>query len=266
MSTTPDILTPRDSTTMGVFADAAGYLSAVEVHDRLPQHDASWSGGTSKAQGDSLKLSRADDVRVTCPLFQAEYGGATPTSALHLRFSRCDIKRAIALNEGWHSRLPALTNWQGCFAFSAECGNVVYAVAIWGRPVARAYNGTKTIELRRMAVADDGPKNTASRMIGWMIRNLKRAGEYTKAISYQDTAVHAGTIYKASGWIPVKVGKDTWDRPNQGARRRRSDSQEVGEKVRWEHLLQPQASASEECVSELPKGESVAPEGRKDNA
>ncbi len=45
MSTTPDILTPRDSTPTGVFADASGYLSAVEVHDPAAKHDASWSGG-----------------------------------------------------------------------------------------------------------------------------------------------------------------------------------------------------------------------------
>jgi hypothetical protein len=36
-----------------------------------------------------------------------------------------DIKRALQLNKAWHSRLPKLTNWQGCIAFGAECGNVV---------------------------------------------------------------------------------------------------------------------------------------------
>ena len=185
---------------------------------------------------------RADDVRITCPLFQEEYGGAVPTSAHQLRFSRTNIKRALALNREWHSRLPELTNWQGCIGFSAECNNVVYAVAIWGRPVARAYNGTATVELRRMAVCDDAPKNTATRMIGWMLRELKREGRYTKAISYQDTAVHTGIIYKGSGWTPISVGKDTWDRPNQGAKRRRSDSQEVGVKVRWEYPLASSAN------------------------
>jgi hypothetical protein len=46
MSTTPDLSTPpNDSTTTGVFADAAGYLSAVEVHDHAAKQSASWSGG-----------------------------------------------------------------------------------------------------------------------------------------------------------------------------------------------------------------------------
>lgn len=187
-----------------------------------------------------LHSSCVDDVRVTCPLFQEEYGGSTPTSTLQLQFAVMDIKRALQLNDKWHSRLPKLTNWPGCFAYGAECNNIVYAVSIWGRPVARAYNGTATVELRRMAIADDAPKNTATRMIGWMIRELKKSGKYTNAISYQDTAVHNGTIYKASGWNPVKVGKDTWDRPNQ-RNRRREDSQEVGAKVRWEISLQNNA-------------------------
>jgi len=57
MSTTPDIITPRGSTTTGVFADAAGYLSAVEVHDPAPKQSASWSGGTSKTQPERQTLN-----------------------------------------------------------------------------------------------------------------------------------------------------------------------------------------------------------------
>lgn len=175
-----------------------------------------------------------DDVRVTCPLFQEEYGGATPTSTLQLRFSKIDVKRAVKLNNQWHSRLPQLSNWQGCSAYAAECGNVVYAVAMWGQPVARMLNGRGWIELRRMAIADDAPKNTATRMIGWMLRELKKEGRWTRAISYQDTAVHSGTIYKASGW---KIGNRSeggeWSRPSRG----REKVQTASEKVRWEYPL-----------------------------
>ena len=173
-----------------------------------------------------------DDVRVTCPLFQEEYGGATPTSTLQLRFAKTDIKRALALNKQWHSRMPKLTNWQRCEAFAAECGNVVYAIAIWGRPVAREFNGRGYIELRRMAIADDAPKNTATRMIGWMIRELKKRGEYTKAISYQDTGSHKGTIYKASGWQAVGLKKNIGTGWNT---RDRNAMQSTSDKVRWEY-------------------------------
>ncbi len=73
----------------------------------------------------SCSAFRVDDVRVTCPLFQEEYGGSIPTSTLQLQFSRMDIKRALRLNDEWHSRLPKLTNWQGCFAYGAECAVVI---------------------------------------------------------------------------------------------------------------------------------------------
>lgn len=176
----------------------------------------------------------AGDARVAYPLFQEEYGGSIPTSALQLIFSRIGIKYALLLNEQWHSRLPLLSNWQGCFAYGAECNNVMYGIAIWGRPVARSFNGLGYIELRRMAVSDDAPKNTASRMIGWMLREIRKEGTYKKAISYQDTEVHSGIIYKATGWNATRSGKDSWDRPKQGNSRRRLDRQVVGLKIRWE--------------------------------
>ncbi len=201
-------------------------------------------GGVPKQDGASRNLSRADDVRVTCPLFQAEYGGSTPTSALQLRFSRTDIHRALVLNEEWHSRMPKLTNWQGCIAYTAEAGNVVYAVAIWGRPVAREFNGRGYIELRRMAVADDAPKNTATRMIGWMLRELKKGGEYTLAISYQDTGVHKGTIYKASGWTAAAMKKNIGTGWNT---RDRNSMQSTSDKVRWEYSLAGRAAGAGEC-------------------
>jgi hypothetical protein len=52
-----------------------------------------------------------------------------------------------------------------------------------------------------MACAPDAPKNTASRFLGWMVKHMKaQHPQHSRAISYQDTEVHAGTIYKASGW------------------------------------------------------------------
>jgi len=115
---------------------------------------------------------------------------------------------------------------------------VVYAVAIWGRPVSRQLNGLRWIELRRMAVADDAPKNTATRMLGWMLRELKKSGEWEKAISYQDTGCHKGTIYKASGWKPGRVqpaGTSGWDKGTRGMKR--NTQQTAAEKVRWEYAL-----------------------------
>lgn len=178
-----------------------------------------------------------DDARVACPLFQAEYGGSTPTSALQLKVAKISLGRARELNRKWHSRLPEIVNWQACEAYGAEYNNVLYAIAIWGPPVARAFNHQGVWELRRMAIAGDAPRNTASRMLAVMRRMImaSKAG-VIRLISYQDTEVHTGCIYRAAGWRRrhLTVGDD-WQRPN----RYRRPSQTTAPKIRWELALSP---------------------------
>lgn len=76
-------------------------------------------------------------------------------------------------------------------------------------------NGKKILELRRLALCEFCPK-------------------IIKLISYQDTEVHLGTIYKASNW---KVGGETqlmaWD----NIKRKRNQLQSTANKIRWEFLL-----------------------------
>ena len=64
----------------------------------------------------------------------------------------------------------------------------------------------------------------------------------TKLISYQDTDVHQGTIYAASGWTEggwCKGGKDTWTTK----KRFRASQQADGDKVRWEKSLVAEVQA-----------------------
>lgn len=180
---------------------------------------------------------RAGGVRVAYPLFQEEGSGSIPTSALDLRFECIALKRAIELNREWHSRLPKVvysniirTVRHVCY--SAECDGMFYAVAIWTNPVARLLPQTTWLELRRLAIADDAPKNTATRMIGWMVRDIrKRFPVIERLVSYQDTAVHNGTIYRAAGWTATMLNKDgEWNRPN----RFREAAQAGSAKQRWE--------------------------------
>ncbi len=55
-------------------------------------------------------------------------------------------------------------------------------------------------------------------------------------VSYQDTEVHAGTIYKASGWklIGESVGV-SWSNKN----RVRNKEQSMATKARWELQIRP---------------------------
>lgn len=188
---------------------------------------------------------RAGGVRVAYPLFQAEGSGSIPTSALQLRFETVNMKVAQSLNRLWHSRLPKtilsnLVRNRRYVAYVAEFDGLFYATAIWTDPVAanRMVDGDLIIELRRMAIADDAPKNSASRMLGWMIRDIKRRyPECVKCVSYQDTAVHNGTIYKASGWTAIDTSdsQTTWSTTT----RLRNAEQSSAIKQRWELILKP---------------------------
>lgn len=182
---------------------------------------------------------RADDVRAAYPLFHAEGGGSTPTSALQLRLEVVDFGRAKELNRLWHSRLPRFgtgcINNQPFLCFAAEYEDMAFGVAIWSNPVARNLPQHKWLELRRLAVSSDAPRNTPSRMLAVMTRLIRvMRPEIVCLVSYQDMDVHTGGIYRAAGWIPTAVNKNGgWNRPS----RSRPKAQSESAKQRWEKLL-----------------------------
>lgn len=186
-----------------------------------------------------MTILRADESRIDCPLFQAEYGGEVPTSALQLRFAQIKESTFKELNSEWHSRLPKIGNSHFRVCYYAECANMIYAVAAWSNPVARLLPQQTWLELRRFAIAPDAPRFTASRMLGWMRRDIqKRFPDVERLISYQDLEVHTGTIYKASGWQhaenfkPRARGWIGWgNRPRKGR-----TNQAVAPRMRWEIL------------------------------
>jgi hypothetical protein len=96
-------------------------------------------------------------------------------------------------------------------------------------------NGRGWLELRRMAICDDAPKNTASRMLAFMRRDIRQTRpDIVRLISYQDTDVHRGTIYRASGWsvgAHTVVGDKGWNT------RQRNVMQSASDKIRWETQL-----------------------------
>lgn len=172
------------------------------------------------------------------PLFRSGNGGETPTSALQLRIRESGMPRAQELNRLWHSVLPDthLGNLVGnthSVAYVAEVGETAYAVAIWTTPIAanRMKDGWTALELRRLAIADDAPKNTASRMLGIMTRLIrKKWPELTRLVSYQAEKHHAGTIYKAAGWkVTARSDAKTWHEGESRAAQQTDSS-----KVRWE--------------------------------
>jgi len=181
----------------------------------------------------------AESVRVAQPLFHEAGRGSTPTSALDLWLVKVGFELAKSLNRLWHSRLPrfgtGFIKTQPFLCYAAEFHGLYYAVAVWSNPVARNLPQQEWLELRRLAIAPDAPENTASRMLGVMAKLIrKEKPDVKRLVSYHDTAVHAGTIYRAAGWEMTTLNKDgNWTRKS----RPRPRAQSEAPKQRWERSI-----------------------------
>jgi len=165
-----------------------------------------------------------------------------PSSPKQFEFKTIKAQTACNYNGEWHSRLPKIS-WGNVVrnthsvCFAAFYGNDIYAITIWSSPVAqnRFRFGKQVLELRRMATSPECPKFTATRMLAhnrkWIKQNMK---DIALLVSYQDTEVHKGTIYKADNWVAANTSKGMkWDTEQ----RQRNEEQSLADKVRWEYKL-----------------------------
>ena len=169
--------------------------------------------------------------------------------ARDLVFELCAKDYAVKCIKRWHSRLPNIGSGPMQFAFHGHQGGKTYVVALLSNPVARTLP-SHWIELRRMACAPDAPRNTASRFLGWMLQYfIKHYAERERLISYQDTAVHQGTIYKAAGWYPAHTSvARTRDRSTKRVGTNRlyrsninGSEVDSSPKIRWEKSFKKQS-------------------------
>ena len=174
------------------------------------------------------------------PLFNAGVSVAdAPSTPKQFCFWKCSVDKAIELNRTWHSLLPKIVKSNvvrntRCICYLAAYGGFDWAVAIWTDPVAanKLPDGRRSLELRRFAICETAPRNTASCMLAWMRKDIKRLyPELVKLISYQDMGSHVGTIYLASGWIKASTSRNVhWDTGS----RVRSKPKSLAKKTRWE--------------------------------
>lgn len=185
-------------------------------------------------------IKNLPDTAIVEPLFFQPEVYQFIDSPKQLIVEPMNVHSACDLNSRWHSRFPII-HWSNVvrnkryICFQAHDGHVVYAVAIWSSPVAanRMAEGATALELRRMAIPEYAPRNTASFMLAQMRKWIfKEFDEITVLISYQDTEVHQGTIYKADNWHPAVTSKGV-DWLQTG--RKRSAPQSTAPKTRWEY-------------------------------
>lgn len=87
-------------------------------------------------------------------------------------------------------------------SYGAYLHGELIAVATFGQLVRQNISKTRSIELTRLCRHPYfHNKNLMSKFLGWCCREIKKHKLYDRIISYADTSVHVGTIYKASNWI-----------------------------------------------------------------
>ena len=146
-----------------------------------------------------------DSVKVTQPSFQMVESGAVPTSTLHVKdliVRLCSFKDISNIFERYHYKGKHMGGGiSECFSLLYN-GNIVGG-AVLGKP--RHENKyPDSIDIRRMALIDECPKNSESFFLSKIILWIKKNTYYKKVLSYADKSVgHVGTIYKAANFYKV---------------------------------------------------------------
>jgi len=103
---------------------------------------------------------------------------------------------------------------------------------LFGRPIARNIDQWTTLELTRMYLLDECPRNSESRCLGQAAKMIRQMfPEVKQLIAYSDPSYgHQGTIYKAAGWVfdGMTTG-GAWIRSDGAPRRNKATSP----KLKW---------------------------------
>jgi hypothetical protein len=114
------------------------------------------------------------------------------------------IARRVIEQEHYLHSLPGGT----CLAFGVFIAGSLLGAMTFGVGPTNAYSlvgGAKPddcLTLTRLWLSDALPRNSESRVVGIVLRNLKQHTKVKFLVSYADPAQgHLGIIYQATGWL-----------------------------------------------------------------
>ena len=149
----------------------------------------------------------AGGVREARPVIQQARGGSSPTPALHeivVKPIPIFAARAIIEKQHYLHSLPAGTR----LAFGVFLGARLLGALTLGVGPKKAHSLVEgacpddCLTLTRLWLSDLLPSNSESRILGVVLRALRRHINLRFLLSYADpTQGHVGTIYQATGWI-----------------------------------------------------------------
>ncbi|MCK9872436.1 XF1762 family protein [Nocardiopsis dassonvillei] len=134
------------------------------------------------------------------------------------------LVEAKAFIEVWHRHLKPPRGHKFSLGLADDDG-ILAAVAVVGRPVARALDDGRTLEVTRLA--SDGTRNTCSMLYAASWR-ATRALAYRRLVTYT-RADESGASLRAAGWRQVATlpSREDWHPP------RRPRAQGIA-RTRWE--------------------------------
>lgn len=118
----------------------------------------------------------------------------------------------------------------GKFAVSCFNDEILYGVAICGRPIARQLDNGKTLEIYRNCT--DGTKNACTKLYGACIRIARDMG-YKKVITYTLETENGASLRAANFTFAGRAGGIAWT----GSRRRHYYIAPEEMKKRWEFII-----------------------------
>lgn len=147
--------------------------------------------------------------------FQEESPGSSPRAALQqiwVSMIAHSLAKAVIERNHYLRSLPGGT--QICFGVSV--GVRLMGVLTLGCGPSQAYrlvegaNRDDCVTLTRLWLSDDLPRNSESRVIGIVLRALKKHTSIRFVLSYADPSHgHVGTIYQATGWTYTGLSEAT---------------------------------------------------------
>lgn len=137
------------------------------------------------------------------------------------------LREANAFVERFHRHSGPVQGHK--FSIGVRSGRRLAGIAIAGRPVARARDDGRTLEVLRVCVREDAPSNACSMLYGACWR-AGRAMGYRRAITYTLQS-ESGASLRASGFQVIgEVRRQSWSRPS----RPRQDRHQLQKRFCWE--------------------------------
>jgi len=152
-------------------------------------------------------------------LYLCETPPGPPPSARCLEVRPVPYRVARAFVERHHYLGYAPPGARACLG--VWYGDRLVGVLMFGRPSARLEDQEHTVELTRMVLLDECPRNSESRALAlaakWIRGNMP---EIRRLIAYADPSRgHRGTVYLAAGWKFVgRTAGGRWARPGRPRR------------------------------------------------